>query len=140
MLAARWEHFSHAADIGVRGFGATPAQAFAQAGIALTAVITDPARVQGTIPVDIECRAPELELLFVDWLNALIYEMAVRGMLFRRFEVSIDGGRLAARAWGEAVDRQRHQPAVEIKGASLTELKAARELSGLWCVQCVVDV
>ncbi len=39
---ARWEHFPHAADVGVRGFGKTPAEAFEQAALALTAVVTTP--------------------------------------------------------------------------------------------------
>ena len=28
-----WEHFAHDADIGIRGWGATPAEAFAQAAL-----------------------------------------------------------------------------------------------------------
>ena len=84
---ATWEHFSHDADIGVRGFGATPAQAFEQAALALTAVVTR-AQVEALSPVEVKCNAPhpDLELLFVDWLNAVIYEMAVRRMLFARFD------------------------------------------------------
>lgn len=140
MSTARWEHFPHEADIGVRGFGATPAEAFAQAGLALTAVITDPGSVRAEQRATIACEAPDLELLFVDWLNALIYEMATRDMLFGRFAVSIEGHHLSATAWGEAVDRKRHQPAVEVKGASMTELKVAQDNSGAWSVQCVVDV
>ncbi len=41
-----WEHFPHGADIGVRGFGATREEAFEQAALALTAVVTDPALVR----------------------------------------------------------------------------------------------
>jgi tRNA nucleotidyltransferase (CCA-adding enzyme) len=90
--------------------------------------------------VDIRCEAPDNELLLVDWLNALILEMATRHMLFGRFDVALDGQRLHATAWGEAVDRQKHQPAVEIKGATYTELSVARTESGQWLAQCVVDV
>jgi tRNA nucleotidyltransferase (CCA-adding enzyme) len=79
-------------------------------------------------------------LLLVDWLNALILEMAARHMLFSRFEVSLDGHRLHATAWGEAVDVEKHQPAVEIKGATYTELKVNKGESGEWLAQCVVDV
>lgn len=140
MATARWEHFPHEADIGVRGIGPTPAEAFAQAGIALTAVITDPSLVRADTPVAIACEAPDLELLLVDWLNALVYEMATRRMLFGRFEVAIRGRSLTATAWGEAMDSRRHQPAVEIKGASMTELKVVKENSDTWRVQCVVDV
>jgi SHS2 domain-containing protein len=66
--------------------------------------------------------------------------MAVRHMLFSRFEVRLDGTRLHARAWGEAVDMARHQPAVEVKGATYTELRVFQDAQGLWHAQCVVDV
>ena len=43
---AAFETFPHDADIGVRGRGATLGGAFANAGRALTAVVTDPASVR----------------------------------------------------------------------------------------------
>lgn len=139
-MSARWLHFRHEADIGVRGIGATLAQAFEQAALALTAVITEPAAVRPAQRVDFACANADPEFLFVDWLNMLVYEMATRRMLFGRFEVRIDGSRLEATGWGEAVDVARHRPAVEAKGATLTELRVAREPSGEWLAQCVVDV
>jgi tRNA nucleotidyltransferase (CCA-adding enzyme) len=134
-----WEHFSHDADIGLVGIGPTKAEAFGQAAVALTAVITDPARVAPATPVSIECRAPDDELLLVEFLNALVFEMAVRGMLFGRFDVEIAEGVLRATAWGEAVDVARHEPAVEIKGATMTALRV-QQADGGWRAQCVVDV
>jgi tRNA nucleotidyltransferase (CCA-adding enzyme) len=77
--------------------------------------------------------------LFVDF-NALIYEMATRRMLFSSFIVSIDGVELHATAWGEAVDRARHEPAVEVKGATYTALRVEQQAGGRWQAQCVVDV
>ena len=135
-----WEHFPHQADMGVRGVGPTLAVAFEQAAVAMIAVVTDPATVTPHEAVDIHCEAPDDELLLVDWLNALILEMAARHMLFSRFDVSLDGQCLHAIAWGEPIDLQRHQPAVEIKGATYTELKVGRDESGRWLAQCVVDV
>jgi tRNA nucleotidyltransferase (CCA-adding enzyme) len=135
-----WEHFPHGADIGVRGIGTTREEAFAQAAIALTAVMTDPARVAPKQAVEIRCEAPDDELLFADWLNALIYEMATRNTLFGRFEVRLHDHHLEATAWGEPLDRVRHRPAVEIKGATYTALSVARRGDGAWIAQCVVDV
>ena len=125
--------------MGVRGFGHTKAEAFAQTALALTAVITDPANVRAVEPVDIQCSAPDDELLLVDWLNALIFEMATRKLLFARFDVDIADHSLAARAWGEPVTKQQHQPAVEVKGATYTSLRVAQQ-EGAWLAQCVVDV
>ncbi len=136
---AGWEHFPHAADVGVRGFGKTPAEAFEQAALALTAVVTH-ATVVPKLEVEVTCAAPDLELLFVEWLNAVIYEMAVRNMLFSRFAVHIEGTRLAGTLWGELVDVVRHQPACEPKGATYTALKVAKDDDGLWSAACIVDV
>jgi tRNA nucleotidyltransferase (CCA-adding enzyme) len=135
-----WEHFQHSADTGVRGCGRSLAEAFEQAAIAMTAVILDPAAVVCDESLEIEVRAPDREILLTEWLNALIYEMATRHMLFARFEVGIRGDGLKARAWGETIEVARHRPTVEIKGATFTELRVWRPEEGLWCAQCVVDV
>jgi SHS2 domain-containing protein len=72
-------------------------------------------------------------------LNALIYEMATRKMLFSKFEVTLDHGNLEAKVYGEAIDIERHQPTVEIKGATYTELDVVRQAQQ-WVAQCVIDV
>jgi len=135
-----WEHYAHGADIGVRGCGASKEEAFAQAALALTAVVTDPAGVAAREPVAIECEAPDDELLLAEWLNAVIYEMATHRMLFGRFAVRLEGSRLVGEAWGEPVDAARHHPAVEVKGATYTALSVAQRADGAWVAQCVVDV
>ena len=135
-----WQTFPHEADIGVRGSGATVAEAFAGAATAMTSVVCDPARIAPRQGVAIDCAAPDLELLLVDWLNALIYEMATRRLLFSRFDVAIDDLHLHATAWGEGIAVDRHQPAAEVKGASFCELKVERRPDGAWLAQCVVDV
>ena len=135
-----WSHFHHEADIGVRGIGQTREEAFEEAAMALTAVITDPESVACTDSVTVDCEAPDPELLFVDWLNALVFEMATRKMLFSRFHVEFDGPHLHATACGEPIDVARHQPAAEVKGATYTELELCEDEPGAWRAQCVVDV
>lgn len=134
-----WEHFPHDADLGLRGFGTTAAEAFEQAALALTAAITD-APVEARTEVEVQCEAPDLELLFVEWLNAIIYEMAVRHLLFGAFAVRIDDGRLYGKLWGEPVDVARHAPGCEPKGATYTALKVEQSPDSLWSAGCVVDV
>ena len=135
-----WEHFDHDADIGVRGFGATKAAAFEQAAMALTAVITDPDLINDEKLIQISCEAAEDDVLFYDWLNALIYEMTTAKMLFKRFEVSIDEHQLTGKAWGEPIDVEKHKPTVEIKGATFTALSVGQDEKGDWYAQCIVDV
>jgi SHS2 domain-containing protein len=136
----RWEHFHHGADIGVRGYGPTLAESFAAAALALTAVSVDPARVTPNTPIAVHCEQADRELLLVDWLNAVVFEMAVRHLVFGRFDVTITAALLTATLWGEPLDRDRHEPAVEIKGATCTELAVRECAHGGWIAQCVVDV
>jgi SHS2 domain-containing protein len=137
--SASWEHFRHDADIGLCGTGADKAHAFEAIAVALTAVVTDPDKVAARETLELRCRAPSDELLLVDWLNSLIYEMAVRKMLFRRFQVTIKDGELSARVSGEPVDVSKHRPAVEVKGATYTAL-AVERTDNKWLARCVVDV
>lgn len=136
-----WQHFHHQADIGIRGTGATLEEAFAETALALTAVVVDPGTVIAVASVNVHCEAPDTELLLVDWINTLIFEMATRRMLFSRFEIHISSTwQLEATAWGERVVPARHQPAVEVKGATYTALSVIHHDDGDWVAQCVVDV
>lgn len=135
-----WEHYEHTADMGIRGFGATKEEAFEQAALAMIAITVDLEKIKHNEPVEITCEEDDDELLFVAWLNRLIFEMATRNMLFSKFEVRITGSTLSAKAWGEKLDPQRHKPVVEIKGASYSGLKVRQDKNGIWIAQCVVDI
>jgi len=127
--------------MGVRGIGRTFAEAFEQAAVALTAILCDPAAVHPTTEIQIHCSNPDREILLADWLNAIVYEMATRHMIFSRYHVEIAGdGSLIGTASGEPVDVTRHSPAVEVKGATLTEIAVEQREDGRWIAQCVVDV
>lgn len=139
MKQSGWEHFEHQADVGICGFGDTLEKVFQEAASALTAVIT-PVEVRAVESFPVSCTASNVEDLFVAWLNNLIYEMATRNLLVGRTEVTIRGTVLNATVWGEQVDVSRHQPAVEVKGATYTELKIQKNEDGNWVVRCVLDV
>ncbi len=135
-----WEHYSHRADMGVRGFGPTREDAFAQAALAMTAVVVDPKRITPKDSVEIVCEEDDDEMLFWYWLSGLLFEMGMRNMVFARFEVQPIEGGLRALAWGESVDTARHEPAVEVKAATFADLEVSRNKKGVWMAQCVVDV
>jgi tRNA nucleotidyltransferase (CCA-adding enzyme) len=138
---ARWEHFPHGADIGIRGIAPTLEGAFEQAALALTAIVVEPQSL-AVLPdaLDFECEAPDQELLLVDWLNEVIYEMATRQMLFGRFGVHIEGTRLRAVGWGQPMSSHGEELTVEPKGATYTSLSVRQLADGRWCAECVVDV
>ncbi len=135
-----WEHFEHDADIGIRAAAATRERLFEAMAEGLTAIVTDPGVVRLTRKTTIRCEAPDDAVLLVDWLNALIYEMATHRLIFGKWQVALDEHRLEAQVEGEVVDRDRHRPVVEIKGATYTALSIGRDQDGRWRAQCVVDV
>jgi tRNA nucleotidyltransferase (CCA-adding enzyme) len=133
-----WQLLPHDADVCVHGWGPTAEVAFEQAAQALTGIVTTES-VRCSKEVHVTCQSSDMELLLVEWLNAIIYEMAVQQMLFGRFRVQIEAGQLSGTLWGEAVDRTRHAPACEPKGATYTALSVRHE-NGCWSAKCVVDV
>lgn len=137
-----WEHFVHGADIGVRGWGTTRWEAMEKAALALTGVITDPDRIQAGLKILILDHVPILDdsLLLYDWLNAIVFRMATEKMVFGRFHLEEHDGLLTGWAWGEPIDEQIHDPAVEVKGATMTELRMEPQATGEWIAECIVDV
>jgi SHS2 domain-containing protein len=126
--------------MGVRGIGDSVEEAFAEAAKALCALTTELSEVSASERVDIERSAPDVEQLLVEWLDALVFEMATRHMVFSRFDVRIEDGALHGAAWGEKRDERRHTAGVEVKGATFTELRVMKDASGRTLAQCVVDV
>ena len=135
----QYETFEHEADIGIRGFGVTIAEAFENAAVALYSVMVNVNRVRPEERRTVTVSAPDIELLLVEWLNALLSMSDIERMVFSKFEVKINGTSLIGSAWGESLDRERHQAHVEIKGATYY-LLCVQELDNRYVAQCVVDV
>jgi len=135
-----WTHFSHDADMGVRGIGSTENEAFEEAAMAVAALTTDPSDVALEQELTLSCAAPDHEQLLVTFLDAVVYEMATRGMVFARFRVQIRKCHLHAAAWGEVRDDARHAVGIEVKGPTFTKLRVGSDKSGRFIAQCVVDV
>jgi tRNA nucleotidyltransferase (CCA-adding enzyme) len=135
----RYETFEHEADIGIRGYGATMEEAFENAAKALYSVIVDINAVKANESRGISVTAADRELLLVEWLNALLSLSDIERMVFSTFEVTIKDDALSGTAWGEELDHDRHEPHVEVKGATYHQLSVKRE-NGRYVAQCVVDV
>jgi SHS2 domain-containing protein len=134
-----YETFEHEADIGIRGFGKTEAEAFENAAVALFSVMVNVHAVEASEKRSVTVSAPDHELLLVEWLNALLTLSDIEHMVFSKFDVNIQGTSLTGAAWGEKLNQDRHEPDVEIKGATYHML-SVKEVDGWYVAQCVVDV
>jgi len=136
-----FETFEHGADIGIRGWGPSLEEAFAQGARAMFSLMCDDiGQVTPGGSVELELSSSELDLLFLVWLNRLLAESDLEGILFCEFKVQFPArGELQATSSGESFARLGCERGVEVKGATFTELKVF-EQDGIWTAQCVVDV
>jgi SHS2 domain-containing protein len=134
-----YETFEHEADIGIRGFGNSIEEAFENAAAALYSIQVNISVVKRDVQRTVTVSAPDRELLLVEWLNALLSLSDIEHMVFSKFNVTMEKASLTGTAWGEALNREKHQPDVEVKGATYHML-SVQEIDGRYLAQCVVDV
>jgi SHS2 domain-containing protein len=113
-----YELIEHTADVGVKAYGKTVAEAFEHAAEAMFDIITDTSTIQSVGQYDIELEAPDHEQLLVDWLSKLLFLNDAEDLVFGKFEVTITGNRISARVFGEKYDNKKHKMGVEIKAVT----------------------
>lgn len=134
----RYKFIEHTADVGVEGYGATLAQAFAGAACGLFAIISEPATVRETEAREIKLSEANLEDLLFEWLGRLIYLFDTEKLLFRRFEVVLVGeGGLEATCYGESYDPSRHHLKRGVKAVTYHQLRVDRRQNR---VQVIFDI
>lgn len=135
-----YETFEHTADIGLRAFGATLEEVFAEAGHAMFSVIVQQLdEVRTTATVEIDLAAERLDDLLHDWLAELLYHFDAHRMVFKKYELKIVDGRLRGWAHGEPLDPSRHLLGMEIKAVTYHELKLEASADG-WAAEVIVDL
>ena len=134
-----YETFEHRADIGIRGYGRSVEEAFENGAKAMFSVMVAINEVKAQERKEVSCDAPDMDYLFVEWLNNLLSVSHLNGMVLSSFKVEIIGNKLQGSAWGEHIDKSRHKLMIEVKAATYSMLKVAKE-NEIYFAQCVVDV
>jgi SHS2 domain-containing protein len=114
----QYELINHTADVGVKAYGKTVAQAFEHAAKAMFDIITDSSVVSPVGQYDITLEAPDLEQLLVDWLSKLLFLNGAKNLVFGKFEVTLQGTNLRAHVYGERYDTKKHKMGEEIKAVT----------------------
>ena len=138
-----FELFEHKADIGIRGIGKTPEEAFEQGAIALFQIMTETKTVKASEESGIDVEANDLETLFVEFLNELLFLSDSKKMFYSKFRLKIskreNSWHLHGKAWGEKINAKKHKIKTEAKAASYSQLRVGLD-KGKWIAQCIVDV
>lgn len=136
----RYEQFSHTADIGVRVYGSSLKELFANAAFAMFDIIADIEGLKTSVTQEISLDAPDPEELLVAWLDELLYNFYTKSLIFSRFEIDeLTTTRIKARAFGRPVGANRNRLKTEIKAATYSDLKIKKTADG-YSVEIIFDV
>jgi len=141
------KHFrflEHTADAYVEAYGASLEEAFENAAMASTDVMTELEKVEVKTEESFEVEAPDEYALLYSWLEEVLLEFELKGKLYSRFEVSgieeTSGGfRLHARAWGEAYDPEKHPSKVGIKSVTYHRMEILKDPESV-TVRFILDI
>jgi SHS2 domain-containing protein len=140
MQGAMHETFDHTADLGLRIRAENLDTLFAEAARALFSVIvTDLTTVRPLARRDLTLPRDDRELLLFDWLKQLLFWWDAEHLLFGKFEAHIADQGLTAIAWGEPLDRERHQLEHEVKAITYHGLRVEATDTG-WLAEVIVDI
>jgi SHS2 domain-containing protein len=134
----KFEFIEHTADIGLRAYGATLAEAFANAALGMFSVMAELGGVREAEIRRVAVRADDIEGLLFEWLNSLLYYFDVEMLLFKQFDmIEFEEKKLSALCYGEKYDSSRHSLRMGVKSATYHRLEVDREKN---CVQVIFDV
>ncbi|AIF68978.1 archease [Palaeococcus pacificus DY20341] len=140
----KWEHYAHTADVGIRGYGETLEEAFENVAIALFEIMVDTNRVEKREVREVEAEGEDLQALLYNFLEELLILHDTEGLVFSDFEVRIektlDGYKLKAKAYGEPLDLEKHEPKEEVKAITYHEMEIKQLEGGTWVAQLVPDI
>ncbi len=114
-----FEYIDHTADIIVRAYGETLAEAFACAAEAMFAVITDSAEIQPISRETVDIESIDREGLLVGFLSELIVRHESRSIVVGDIRITALGDtQLRADIGIEPFDEIRHGSGTQVKGVS----------------------
>jgi SHS2 domain-containing protein len=134
----RFELIEHTADAGLKAYGRTLAEAYANAAYGMFSIIAELDNVEEKVSRRVEVDGDDAEGLLFEWLNSLLYYFDVETLLFKRFDITDFAEKhLAAKCYGEPYDAARHQLKTGVKSATYHRLEVDRAKKR---VQVIFDV
>jgi SHS2 domain-containing protein len=135
-----YEVIEHTADVGLVVRGATLAELFSNAALGMFAIMAELTGVEERTERSLELEGSDWEGLLVKWLSDLLFFLDAEELLFSRFQIDLlEPYRLRARAYGEPIDRERHQLHFGVKAVTRHMLEV-RQGDGGWRAQVLFDI
>lgn len=135
-----YEIIDHTADIGLRVYGADPAELFRNAARALVDLITDPRGVAAAESLHLTVTGRDWADLMVNWLRELLYLWSGKDLLVASVEIDhISAQRIVAVVAAESFRPGQHRIRHEIKAVTYHQIDVSAGLTG-WQAKIILDV
>ena len=136
-----FEYLEHTADAGMCVRGDTLKSLFTHAAQGLFEMIAVVDSIDETSVIDIQLKSESIEMLFVAWLDELIFRHETDEVFFKRAEIcDISATELVARVYGEPTNFGKHVVYTEIKAVTYHQLYVIQNMDGHWEAQVIFDL
>lgn len=131
------------ADVAFEASGKTIEELFESAGLAvINSMIGNLMQIEQKVVKSFEVEAEDVEMLLFNFLQEIIFYKDAEQLLFNKFDLDIgqnDKWHLSAKAYGEEIDREKHELLVDVKAVALHKFKVEETAQG-WKAMVIVDV
>ncbi len=135
-----YEFFEHTADLGLRIRAGDFNTLLVEAARALfAAIVEDLETVRPERKIAVRLPPDDPEYLLFDWLKALLFHFDTEHLLLGKFTVEVNATGLTGQAWGEPLDRSRHNLEHEVKAITYHGLRVEQTANG-WLAEVIVDI
>ena len=136
-MERRFEIIEHPADVGFLAYGATLAELFANAALAMCALACGPEKIEERIERTIFSRGASVESLLYAWLAEILAVADGEQIACRRVDIIYfrepekeKSGEARGILFGEKFDRDRHSAGTYIKAVTLHQFQVERVPEG----------
>ncbi|MDI6744278.1 MAG: archease [Thermodesulfovibrionales bacterium] len=143
-------------DVGIKAFGKSLEELFANAAIGMYSLITALEGIEPEKSINVSIESNSLEGLLVSWLNELVFQFDTYGFIGKKIVITgitpsltlpprggvMGGGgicTLKATISGEEFDTERHERKLLIKAATYHRLKVEK-VKDIWQADIIFDI
>ena len=135
-----YEVLEHTADVGLRIYGRTLPELFANAGLGLMALAIEPGPIEPRERLALDVSGADAEQLLVNWLSEILYFLDAEGWVICRFTIqNCSLTAISGEGWGERRDPAGRTRAVAVKAITYHQL-SVRETSDGWEAVVYFDI
>jgi SHS2 domain-containing protein len=138
-VKASYEVLEHTADAGIVARGPTLESVFAAAAEGMYSLMVNLTTVREGLKREVEAAGADAEHQLSNWLLELLLLTEVENLVFRRFQVRIEGGRVRGEAFGEELDEARHEVRGMVKGVT-RHMLAVEQTNNGYVARVVFDM